>query len=120
MSETPLTPREQRTNRIVLMRDQMLDPERDESTTPLAALLDAFEAEARADAIDLAGGGTTLPQWLAWRFGDLTIEEANGPETETFSWEGYSEHTYWEHEAEAVQRAVVRGGFRTDGEAEEA
>lgn len=55
----------------------------------------------------------TLPQWLAWRFGKNATTGSD--------WAGLSEgdRAYWAHEADAVRRAVMRGGFKdpeaTDG-----
>jgi hypothetical protein len=50
----------------------------------------------------------TMPQWLYWRFGDGDPLEA------AQSWEELSieDRAYWCHEAKAVQRAVMRGGFK--------
>lgn len=53
----------------------------------------------------------TLPQWLAWRFGELL------PDTEWPPAMRDGEVAYWEHEAAAVRRAVARGGFKPKEEA---
>ncbi len=49
----------------------------------------------------------TLPQWLAWRFGNLATTGSGWPE-------GIStdDVSYWQHEAAAVRRAVERSGFK--------
>ena len=48
---------------------------------------------------------STLPAWLYQRFNRVAQP-----------WESLSDadRSYWEHEAEAVQRAVARGGFKSD------
>lgn len=50
----------------------------------------------------------TLPQWLAWRFGDKPTAHDD--------WAGLSaeDRAYWEHEAAAVRRAVMRGGYKAN------
>jgi hypothetical protein len=50
----------------------------------------------------------TMPQWLYWRFG------GGDPLDAVLSWEQMSadEQAYWRHEAEAVERAVMRRGFK--------
>lgn len=46
----------------------------------------------------------TLAEWLWWRFGDPSPH---------WSKLNDDERAYWLHEADAVRRAVLRGGFRT-------
>jgi hypothetical protein len=50
----------------------------------------------------------TMPQWLYWRFGD------GDPLDAVQSWDDLpaDQRAYWYHEAAAVQRAVMRGGFK--------
>jgi hypothetical protein len=49
----------------------------------------------------------TLPQWLYQRYGLTYITDAH-------EWDDLNDgdRLYWAHEAEAVRRAVARGGFR--------
>lgn len=51
----------------------------------------------------------TLPQWLYWRFGRY-VDHGDVPE-----WNDLNEadQTFWRHEADAVRRAVGRGGFKS-------
>jgi hypothetical protein len=51
----------------------------------------------------------TLPQWLHHRFGAYLHGGDNQP------WDQLedADRDYWTHEADAVRRAVARGGFRT-------
>lgn len=46
----------------------------------------------------------TLPQWLRWRFGSALHVQ----------WDDLSDddRSYWAHQADAVRRAVERGGFK--------
>jgi hypothetical protein len=50
-----------------------------------------------------AGRPDTLAQWLFKRFGMVRMDWGDLSEDGT---------SYWEHEADAVRRAVDRGGFR--------
>lgn len=50
----------------------------------------------------------TLAAWLRWRFGGM---RAFGV---PFGDLGDADQSYWEHEAEAVRRAVARGGFKRE------
>jgi hypothetical protein len=54
----------------------------------------------------------TLAQWLFKRFGQKLPDDL---EPYAFNWEGLHEvdRVWWEHEADAVRRAVGRGGFKT-------
>lgn len=45
----------------------------------------------------------TLAEWLHWRFDTSGLE---------WSRETHDDQLYWEHEADAVRRAVERGGFK--------
>jgi hypothetical protein len=51
----------------------------------------------------------TLGAWLYWRF-----HRKYEPAAPDWSSLPDEEKDYWEHEASAVQRAVARGGFKTD------
>lgn len=50
-------------------------------------------------------GEDTLPQWLQQRFRYVNVPD---------DWEalGEVERLYWQHEADAVRRAVARNGFK--------
>lgn len=64
----------------------------------------------KPEGIDLpAEPENTLPQWLHQRFGKYV---ANGVDVE---WDNITrdDQDYWAHEAQAVTRAVIRGGFKT-------
>lgn len=50
----------------------------------------------------------TLPEWLCERFG--RYQPGMTPWVEL----GDGDRVYWAHQADAVRRAVVRGGFRID------
>lgn len=62
-----------------------------------------------AKSVEKAGAGATeadtLANWLHLRFGKNAT-----------AWEYLDlvDREYWEHEAQAVRRAVARGGFKTD------
>ena len=53
----------------------------------------------------------TLPQWLFWRFayGLGKVEESK----RTWEDQPEDEKAFWQHEADAVRRAVGRGGFKS-------
>lgn len=50
----------------------------------------------------------TMAEWLFWRFGRLEAN-ANGEKWEELH---PDQQSYWVHEAAAVERAVMRGGFK--------
>lgn len=51
----------------------------------------------------------TMPEWLYWRFG--RYDRGNGEKT-TWAQLVDEDKLYWKHQAEAVERAVMRGGFK--------
>lgn len=57
-----------------------------------------------AETYETVPGADTLAHWLSRRF-----------DVNAGAWDAMSDddRSYWEHEAEAVRRAVARGGFRT-------
>jgi len=65
-------------------------------------LLDILASHGAPDADSERETPDTLPQWLARRFGRAV------------AWNDLAEDTrlYWQHEANAVRRAVARGGFK--------
>lgn len=59
----------------------------------------------RSDEDEAVEAGT-LPAWLHWRF---------GPHGQRWQTLADDDRSYWEHHAQAVRRAVARGGFKSGG-----